>query len=258
MPRPAQRGLDNLVIMFDRLVDAIARYRALGFTVIPGGSHANGTEVALVAFADGSYLQLMAFYTPSPSHRWWSAQESGGGLIGLCVHTETLAEDVAAVRGAGVPMSDPERGGRIRPDGYRLEWSMAGSPPPFMAEMPVLVEDHTPRDERIPRDRVHENGVTGIAALLIATQNVRRARDWWSALLAQPGTDVERADLDAAGVRFDAGPHAIELLSPRRASGPVAVWLDARGPSPYAATLIGTRGAQTLDERQAGTRLRIL
>lgn len=258
LPRAAPRGLDNLVIMFDQLADAIARYRALGFTVIPGGSHANGTEVALVAFADGSYLQLMAFYTPSPAHRWWTAKEWGGGFIGLCVHTETLAEDVAAVRDAGVPMSDPERGGRVRPDGYRLEWSMAGAPPPFMAEMPVLVEDHTPRDERIPRERVHENGVTGIAAITIATDDVHRSRGWWSALLAQAGTDVERADLDAAGVRFDAGPHAIELLAPRRPTGPVADWLDARGPSPYAATLTGTRGAQTFDERQAGARLRVL
>ena len=121
-----------------------------------------------------------------------------------------------------------------------------------------MPEDHTPRDERIPRARVHENGVTGIAAITIATENVRRAWDWWSALLAQPGTDVERADLDAAGVRFDAGPHAIELLAPRRPAGPVAAWLDARGPSPYAATLTGTRGAQTLDERQAGARRRIM
>ena len=127
-----------------------------------------------------------------------------------------------------------------------------------MAEVPVLVEDHTPRDARVPRERVHENGVTGIAAITIATEDVRRARVWWSALLAQHGMDMECPSLDAAGIRFDAGPHAIELLAPRRPAGPLAAWLDARGPSPYAATLTGTRGARTLDEHQAGARLRIL
>jgi hypothetical protein len=99
-----------------------------------------------------------------------------------------------------------------------------------MAEMPVLVEDHTPRDERIPRERVHENGVTGIAAITIATDDVHRSRGWWSALLAQAGTDVERADLDAAGVRFDAGPHAIELLAPRAPDRPSGRLARRAGP----------------------------
>ena len=248
-PRSEPRGLDNLVIMFDDLVDAIARYRALGFTVIPGGAHASGTEVALVAFRDGSYLQLMAFHTPSPSHRWWTAKEWGGGLIGLCVHTATLAEDVIAVRAAGVPIGDPARGGRVRPDGYRVEWSIAVSPPPFMAEFPVLIEDHTPRDERVPGERVHENGVTGIAAITIATEDVRRAQGWWSALLARPGREAARPDLDATGVRFEAGRHDIELLAPRRPSGPLAAWLEARGPSSVCGDPDGS--ARRADARRA-------
>jgi len=250
------RGLDNLVIMFDALDDAIARYRALGFTVIPGGKHANGTEVALVSFADGTYLQLMAFHTPSPAHRWWEAKERGGGLIGLCMRTETLADDVAAIQRARLPISEPERGGRTRPDGYRVEWSMASSPAPFIAETAVVVQDHTPRDERIPRERTHENGVTGIRSISIASDDVPRIRRWWSALLDQPGVDAERADLDAVGVRFEAGRHGIEVLGPKRASGPLAEWLSARGPSPYAAELSAPRAA-AFDQRQAGARIRI-
>jgi hypothetical protein len=254
----APRGLDNLVIMFDALDDAISRYRALGFTVVPGGKHANGTEVALVSFADGTYLQLMAFHTPSPAHRWWEAKERGGGLIGLCVRTETIADDVAAIQRAGVPIGEPERGGRTRPDGYRVEWSMASSPEPFVAETAVIVQDHTPRDERIPRDRTHANGVTGIRSITIASGDVPRIRAWWSAFLRAPGVDVERADLDATGVRFEAGRHAIELLGPKRASGPLAEWLAARGPSPYAADLMAPPGAAPLDARQAGARIRIV
>jgi hypothetical protein len=226
--------------------------------VVPGGQHANGTEVALVSFADSTYLQLMAFHTPSPAHRWWEAKERGGGLIGLCVRTETLADDVATIQRARVPISEPERGGRTRPDGYRVEWSMASSPEPFIAETAVIVQDHTPRDERIPRERTHDNGVTGIRSLTIASDDVPRVRAWWSAFLRQPGVDVERADLDASGVRFEAGRHGIEVLQPRRASGPLAAWLAARGPSPYAAELSGPRAAKPIDERQAGARIRVI
>ena len=265
----ATRGLDNLVIMFDALDDAIARYRALGFTVIPGGAHANsscrgnqsgqshGTEVALVPFADGTYLQLMAFHTPSPAHRWWEVKERGGGFIGLCVRTETLADDVAAIQRARLPISEPERGGRTRPDGYRVEWSLAFSPAPFIAETAVLIQDHTPRDERIPRERTHDNGVTGIRSISIASDDVPRIRAWWSAVLGEPGVDVERPDLEAVGVRFEVGRHGIEVLGPKRASGPLAAWLSARGPSPYAAELSAPRGAGALDERQAGARIRL-
>jgi hypothetical protein len=153
-------------------------------------------------------------------------------------------------------VGDPVRGSRVRPDGYRIEWSMAASPPPFMAKFPVLIEDHTPRDERVPRERVHENGVTGIAGVTIATEDVWRAAAWWSALLRRPGRDVARPDLDATGVRFEAGPLDIELLAPRRPSGPIAAWLGARGPSLHSATLTGGQG-RTLDERRAGARLSI-
>ena len=75
------RGLDNLVIMLDDLETGIARYRELGFTVIPGGSHGGVTHVALVAFADRTYLQLMAFERAAPTHRWWDAKQRGGGFI---------------------------------------------------------------------------------------------------------------------------------------------------------------------------------
>lgn len=252
----APKGLDNLVIMFDDLHDAIARYRALGFTVIPGGAHANGTDVALVAFADGSYLQLMAFHTPSPDHRWWNAKEQGGGLIGLCLCTETIADDVAAARAAGIPMREPERGGRTRPDGYRVEWSIAITPQPFMAELPVLVQDHTPHDERVPRERTHDNGVTGVSMVTIATEDLPRARGWWSALTGTPGEAVDCPNIDAAGFHFATGRHAIEVLAPNKASGPLAAWIAARGPSPYSAVLTG-REPRTLDERRAGARLRI-
>lgn len=55
-------GLDHLVILVEELEDAVAGYEELGFTVTPGGEHADGlTRNALVPFADGTYLEIVAF-----------------------------------------------------------------------------------------------------------------------------------------------------------------------------------------------------
>ena len=53
----ALQAIDHLVIMVRDLGAAIRDYSELGFTVVPGGSHPTGTHNALIAFADGSYLE---------------------------------------------------------------------------------------------------------------------------------------------------------------------------------------------------------
>ncbi|MBI4255773.1 MAG: VOC family protein, partial [Candidatus Rokubacteria bacterium] len=122
---------------------------------------------------------------------------------------------------------------------------------------PFVITDRTPRDERVPRERGHPNGVTGVGAVVVAVDDVARVRGWYAAVLGQPGQDVRRPELDAAGARFDIGPHAFEFLAPAGPGGPLAAWLRTRGASPYAATL-RTRGgaAGPLDETKTfGARL---
>jgi hypothetical protein len=70
------------------------------------------------------------------------------------------------------------------------------------------------------------------------------------------GAPAEQKDPHARGVRFAAGPHRIEFVSPIDDSGPVAAWIRDRGPSPYAASLAGPRRAGVLDMALAqGARL---
>ena len=55
-------AIDHIVILVHDLEAAVRDYTALGFTVVPGGEHADGrSRNALIAFADGSYLELIAF-----------------------------------------------------------------------------------------------------------------------------------------------------------------------------------------------------
>ncbi|TVY52110.1 hypothetical protein LSUE1_G010379, partial [Lachnellula suecica] len=45
----------------------------------PGGRHAdNATENKLICFADGSYIELIAFLSsPPPSNHWWGLKPYG-------------------------------------------------------------------------------------------------------------------------------------------------------------------------------------
>jgi hypothetical protein len=253
------RGLDHLVIVVPDLDAAVEAYRGLGFTVVPGGRHPPpaGTHNALVAFADGAYLELIAFYAPTPAHRWWTPLERGGGLVDLCARSDDLEGDARALRAAGVPVEPAIERTRERPDGYVVRWQLAIPGEPALGVVPFLIRDHTPRAERVPAAARHPNGATGIAGVTIATPAVDGAAAAYGAVLPEPGAPVRRDDLGASGVRVDLGPHTVDLLRPDGPASPLAAWLAHRGPSPYGATLLTrTEARGPLDPaRTAGARL---
>jgi catechol 2,3-dioxygenase-like lactoylglutathione lyase family enzyme len=252
------QGIDHLVVVVRDLDAAGKSYTDLGFTVVPGGRHPGiGTHNGLIAFGDGAYLELIAFYEPRPDHRWWAPLEAGGGLVDFALVTDDLEGDTLALRRAGVDNGDPEPKYRTRPDGFEVRWRFSLARDPQRGVAPFLIADETPRDERVPRDRIHANGVTGVAGVTVAVGDLARVRGWYAAVLGGPGAEIERPELQAAGVRFEIGPHTFDFVTPRRpGAGPVAAWLAARGPSPYAATLRAPGAARTLDEaRTHGARL---
>jgi catechol 2,3-dioxygenase-like lactoylglutathione lyase family enzyme len=238
------KGIDHLVVVVPDLDAAVASYRQLGFTVVPGGRHPIGTHNALIAFADGAYLELIAFFEPNPGHRWYVRLQQGGGLIDVCMQTDDLRGDLAAFRHAGVKIADPRPLSRVRPDGYQLRWVLA-IPEEHAGVAPFLIEDETPRAERVPRAVTHTNGVTSIRALTVAVSDPAMARRWYESVAGTTIGGVERDDVAASGVRVTIGPHVLDFVSPRGAQSPLAGGLASHGPSPYAATLASasTKGA---------------
>jgi hypothetical protein len=119
-----------------------------------------------------------------------------------------------------------------------------------------LIEDETPRDERVPRATAHANGATGIQLFTVAVSDVAMVRGWFERVPGAKVAPVDRADLAAAGARVTMGPHALDFVAPRGPESPLSGWLAARGPSPYAATLATSspRGPIPLD-RTLGARL---
>ncbi|KAK8126951.1 glyoxalase [Apiospora kogelbergensis] len=169
-----------------------APWLAAAFVLVPGGKHSDGvTENALVYFADGSYLELLAFADDErgragrPGHRWGAQTE--GAVIDWALtlrappapdnpdQQEDENEDVpesarAGFRAIQQGVRDTSRGaleyrdllpgGRHRPDGAVLRWATSAAArktatgqlqPVEPGVLPFWCLDATPRGRRVPR-----------------------------------------------------------------------------------------------------------
>ena len=216
--------LDHLVILVPDLDAAITDYRSLGFTVEPGGTHADGaTHNALVVFADGAYLELIAFLLPHPGHRWGSQAARGYcGFVDFALLPPSVGAVVAEAAARGLAYQGPLDGGRLRPDGERLAWQIGTPPAP---ELPFLCGDITPRALRVPEGalRQHANGVTGVACITVAVADLDASLAGYAALLGQPGERLPLTGLGLQLARLQLGAASLLLVAPGAgAHGPAA------------------------------------
>ena len=245
--------LDHIVIAVRDLAQAIADYEALGFTVTPGGQHPGRTSHnALIVFADGAYLELIAWQGPAPQERWWhDLQQYGEGLVDFALLPDDTVAVAEAARGRGLEVV-PRDGARLRPDGRELQWQTARHATP---DVPFLCGDITPREWRVPEGdvRQHANGATGIASLAIAVADLDVTLQRYRALLGPdavigpagvlPGSGLRLAQLQVGG---------LSLVLAERAGvgegGMLGRWLETRGQGPCAFSLrTPGRGALVLD-----------
>lgn len=238
-------SIDHIVIAVADLEAAVRDYAALGFTVLPGGEHPRGSRNALVVFEDGAYLEIIAFPRPVPDFRWWQVLDRAGpGLVDYAVLPDDFEADLARARAAGIVMDGPIEGGRLQPDGARLAWRSARPPEP---DIPFLVTDVTPRDLRVPAGaaRRHSNGVTGVAGVTVAVQDLVSSTARYRALLGrEPVATGGVPGLGFGLVQFRIGRQILSLVEPR---GPAAAassaHLVARGQGAYAISFYGPEDA---------------
>src|SRR5713226_4904491 len=150
------RSIDHIVVVVRDLAQAVANYEQAGFTVVPGGEHVGGaTHNALVAFADGTYFELIAFKEPDRprEHRWWERLRQGEGLVDYALGSDDLNGDADRIARGGLSVRGPVDGGRKRPDGRQLIWRsfMLGSGV-GQSTLPFVIQDVTPRELRVPGD----------------------------------------------------------------------------------------------------------
>jgi catechol 2,3-dioxygenase-like lactoylglutathione lyase family enzyme len=194
--------LDHVVIAVRDLERATASYEAEGFTVTPGGRHpGRNTSNALVIFEDGAYLELITYSAPSPEERWWRELDAhGDGLVDFALLPQDLSKVVAQAKERGLAgITGPLPGGRMRPDGIRVEWQTARQ---AEHDLPFLCADITPRALRVPEGEVrrHANGAIGIEEVTVAVIDVEKSLERYRKLL---GDDAVRdADVVLEGARI--------------------------------------------------------
>ncbi|HET9653338.1 MAG TPA: VOC family protein [Usitatibacter sp.] len=240
--------LDHVIIAVHDLAAAIADYRALGFTVHPGGRHSMSTSHnALVVFADGAYFELIAWPQPDPAHRWFNVlAKHGEGLMDFALIPDDVPRAIEAARSRGLALNGPIDGGRVRTDGMELKWK-TGRQTTF--DLPFLCGDITPREGRVPEGdiRRHANGAAGIATLGVAVLDIEASVARYRALLGEeagtpvtlPGLGVRAAIVRLAGtdivlmapsVEAPSCPFVRELQErlATRGEGPCAVAIRAK------------------------------
>jgi hypothetical protein len=217
----AEAHFDHAVFAVRDLATAKRRFEKLGFTVLPGGEHAGGwTRNALVALADGSYLELLAPGSSEVAARLDEAMRQG--TVAALLHGESAfarhftpllaaasasspaADGIALVdfalvcpqldpviercRTAGIAIAGPVPGERVRPDGTRLAWQLAlpDRHDPAAAGLPFLIADETPRALRVPAAPVHPGGYRAVAGMAVEVPDLVGWAVGMEALLGAP------------------------------------------------------------------------
>ena len=151
----ADLTIDHVTVAGKDLKQMQARLAAIGIHSEYGGPHSNhATQMALTSFPDGSYLELIALQTDPDveavaAHYWAKQMENDAGPCAWAIRAKDIAASVTSLKASGVPVSDPARSGRARPDGTNLEWETATlGPEPNGTFFPFLIQDFTPRPRR--------------------------------------------------------------------------------------------------------------
>jgi hypothetical protein len=162
----------------------------VGLTPDIGGPHGNGiTQMALVGFDDGTYLELIAPIKPgvTAGSDWAKFMSEDAATCAWAVTSNVLLQEVDRLKKAGIPVTAPAAGSRKRPDGMSVEWQKAdvGSGTPGSV-LPFVIEDETPRAWRVQTSAsVAGAPVSGVANVVLGVNNLdasialfRKAYGW--------------------------------------------------------------------------------
>jgi hypothetical protein len=183
--------VDHVSVCSSDLARMQRAFAGAGLVTDYGGPHANSyTQMALLGFEDGSYIELIAPRegAKTPKDGQWAAKISGNaGPCAWAINSRHLAADLERLKGRGIRVDAPADGNRKKPDGNLIEWDTAAVGPGEAGSMlPFMIQDRTLRRLRVqPSKSVAGTGLAGIAWVLIAVQDLdksvtlfRKAYDW--------------------------------------------------------------------------------
>lgn len=231
-------GIDHIVIVVNDLDAAGAQFSAAGFTVTPGGSHPTGTHNALIGFADGSYIELIAIEKPelAADHPWFQQMAGKQGFVTFAVGADPLDYELERLAALGISPVNQRDGARQRPDGQQLQWkssALQSDPPVFL---PFLIQDVTDRALRVPKGKEtgHANGVKGTTGLTVVTDDVNQAMPSYGAMFSAPVAALDHGfEGVLQGWRYFIEEYWVDLIQPPPGDSPLAAHLSTYGPGIY-------------------------
>ena len=207
-------AIDHVTIA-GRNLDALRKAFAAETRIAPeyGGPHSNhATEMAIVSFPDGSYLELMGIQAnPDPKavdeHVWSKALRNNAGPCAFAIRTPDVNAETARLKAAGVPVGPAERSGRTRPDGVRLDWETATVGPGARGSLfPFLIRDFTPREKRVyPAGKPTTDRFSGVAEVVIAVRDLPAAIAQYRRAFGLPEPRTQRDDTFGATLAWFPG-----------------------------------------------------
>jgi glyoxalase-like protein len=217
-----------------------------------GGPHSNhATEMSLVSFPDGSYLELIAIQPNSDpkavaAHEWHKFLEGNAGPTSWAVRPADFPAEVERLRKTGVSVSEPRNNGRKRPDGVDLQWETAQVGAGNGTFFPFLIHDFTPHERRAyPSGKPTTKDWTGIKKVIIAVEDLDASvREFQRAYgLPAPERQADRT-LAAKLAWFRDTP--VVLAAPLSSKSWLSERLQRFGPAPCAYVLGSSRGGQKI------------
>lgn len=177
LPPPKQIKVDHASVCGSKLDALQKEFAAVGLKAEYGGPHAHGgTQMALLGFDDGSYLELIApreGQTAGDSS--WAKMIAGdAGPCAWAIGTRALKEDLDELKARGLSVEGPSAGSRTRPDGTVIQWETGGvgNQAPG-AILPFMIQDKTPRELRVrPSASVKGSGLKGIEIVVIGVKDL--------------------------------------------------------------------------------------
>jgi catechol 2,3-dioxygenase-like lactoylglutathione lyase family enzyme len=237
------------VVAVRDLAEAIRVYRdVLGLNARAGGRHGGrGTENAVIAFEDGSYIELLSVFDVEKEVAVSGTRGQvladfirvhEGGLVGYCLDTTEILQQADRLRAEGVQVPEPLLVSRKTPAGDLLKWHvLLPGGVNWRRRWPFLIQpDAANVDENAAADRVHPLGVTGVCGVAVAVEDLQRSKSLYEAFGLRLSSEEGVPQLGAQRARFVQQGVVIDLLSPT-APGAVRTELDAAGEGLFQLTL---------------------
>lgn len=125
---PSGTAIDHLIVGISDLDEGIRLFAELtGVTAELGGRHPSlGTHNALLSLGPATYLEIIAPVAGPPKGMEFLSEMRELTPIGWGIGATDLDAAIGRLEAAGLPVTPPEAGSRVRPDGQLLEWRAVG------------------------------------------------------------------------------------------------------------------------------------